>query len=70
MSSRFTQRLTLGIACVALFAAAGGPSYAAKKAKQISGSSIKPNSISANRLTSSARASLKGNIGPAGPAGP
>ena len=63
MSSNWTQRLTLGIACVALFAAVGGPGYAASK---ISGSKIKKNSISANRLTAAARASLKGNIGPQG----
>jgi|1186.fasta_scaffold06953_2 hypothetical protein len=79
MSSNWTQRLTLGIACVALFIAAGGPGYAASK---ISGSKIKTNSIPANRLTSAARASLKGKVGvqgvpgaqgsqgPQGPQGP
>lgn len=35
MSSRSMQRLTLGIAVVALFAAVGGPSYAAKTVSKI-----------------------------------
>jgi hypothetical protein len=69
MHSKWIQRLTLGLAAVALFAAAGGPTYAAKKVKTISGTKIKKNTIAADRLTSSARASLKGNVGPQGQKG-
>lgn len=69
MHNKWIQRLTLALAATALFAAAGGPSYAAKKVKTISGSKITKNSISETKLTAKARASLKGNAGPQGAPG-
>ncbi|HWI21174.1 MAG TPA: hypothetical protein VNT22_01020 [Baekduia sp.] len=53
MSGKWIQRLTLGVACVALFAAAGGPSYAASKinGKNIKKKSIPGSALKANTLT-------------------
>jgi hypothetical protein len=53
MSQKFTQRLTLGIACVALFAAAGGPSYAVNATTAaLSKNSVTNSSIKSNAITS------------------
>lgn len=65
----------MGVAFVALALSVSGGSAVAQDAytaakRLISGSSIKKNSIPANRLTASARRQLKGNTGPAGATGP
>ncbi len=73
---RLLPHAALALAGVALFVALGGPAYAARA---ISGTSIKPKSITATQLadgavtltkvSTAARAALRGATGPAGAAG-
>jgi hypothetical protein len=56
MSGKWVQRLTLGVACAALFAAVGGPSYAvtattaALKKNSVSSKAIKSNAITSSKV--------------------
>jgi hypothetical protein len=73
------QYVALALAAAAVFVALGGPAYAAKAVKQISGSSIKPKSITSKqladgsvslaKLAASARTALKGPPGTPGAPG-
>lgn len=71
--------VALVLAGIALFVALGGPAYAAKTVRQISGKSIKAKSITSKqfadgsvtlaKIAASARTSLKGAAGATGPTG-
>lgn len=73
------SNLAIAIAALALFVALGGPAYAAKAVKQISGKSIKARSITSKQLAdgsvtlakvaASAQTSLKAAKGATGPKG-
>jgi hypothetical protein len=68
MGTRITAHIrTNVIGYLALVVALSGTAYAAGK---INGKQIKQNSIPANRLTKSARTSLRGQQGPPGQQGP
>jgi hypothetical protein len=54
------------VGLIALFFALGGVGYAKKVVHLINGSTIKKGSIQLDRLSSRARAALKGNTGPQG----
>ena len=58
------------VSLISLFFALGGVGYAKKVVHLIDGSTIKKGSIPLDRLSSSARATLKGNRGPQGFQGP
>lgn len=59
MSSRLRERLTLGIAVVALFAAVGGPSYAAETVAKIRGDQIARHAITGSKIDTHAVTSSK-----------
>jgi hypothetical protein len=85
MQGKWIQRLTLGVAATALFAAAGGPSYAvnattaALKKNSVTSSKIKKNAVTSSKIkdgavtqskiSAAAQAALKGQKGDKGDTG-
>jgi hypothetical protein len=74
---RLLRRHTTAVAYLALFAALGGSAYAATtitgtniKDGTLTGRDVKNRSLDANKLSTNAISSLRGQRGPAGPQGP